>query len=214
MPRNLECFAPLTGIVVVVLLAMSFIVAGETPQADDSTREVVQFWRDEEGKQIASAVLAALAAVFLVWFGGSVRAALRQAEAERRPAAGAGRLSAIAFGGFLLMAAGVLSFSGFAFAAADTAGDVPPEVTQTLSVLNSDLFFLVAGGTVLTLLGTGIAALRYGGVPRWLAIVAIVIAIAGLTPIGFFAFLASGIWILVLSVVLFMSAPAEAPRAP
>lgn len=193
---TLERLAPLTGIVFVVLIVISFIVGGEPPDSDDSTEEVVRFWTENDGEQVASAAIAGWAAVFLVWFGGSVRAALRRAEGE--PA----RLSAIAFGGFLVLALGILAFSGFQFAAGETAGDVPDEVTQTLSVLNSDFFIPLAAGNVIALLATGIATVRYGALPRWLGWVAIVLGIVSLTPVGFFAFIAAGLWVLIVSVLL------------
>ena len=205
---TLERLAPLTGIVFVALLVISFIVGGESPDADESTEEVVAFWTEEDSAQIASAIIGAWAAVSLVWFGGSVAAAIRRAEIE------AARLASIAFGGFLLIALGVLSFSAFQFAAADTAGDVPAEVTQTLSVLFADFFFPLAGGTFLALLSVGIATLRYGVLPRWLGYVAIVIAIVALTPAGFFALLAAGAWVLAVSVVLYSSGTAPPTQAP
>jgi hypothetical protein len=205
---TLERLAPLTGIAFVALLVISFIVGGDTPDADESTEEVVAFWTEEDSSQIASAIIGAWAAVFLVWFGGTLAAALRRAEVE------ASRLASIAFGGFLLIAVGGLSFSAFQFAAADTAGDVPAEVTQTLSVLFEDFFFPLAAGTVLALLSVGVAALRHGVLPRWLGYAAIVIAIAALTPAGFFAFLAAGVWVLAVSVVLYSSGTAPPTQPP
>jgi hypothetical protein len=195
----LERFAPLTGIVAVVLFVVAAVISGETPSSDDSTREVVEFWTDEEDSQIWSSVIAAWGTVFLVWFGGSVRAALRGAEVQP------GRISAVAFAGFIMMAVGILAFCGIAFAAAETAGDVPPEVTQTFSVLNSDFFFILAGGTALTLLASGIAIVRFGGLPRWVGYVGLVLGIVALTPVGFFAFLASGIWFIIVSILLFLA---------
>jgi hypothetical protein len=205
---NLERFAPLTGVVAVVLFVIAAVIGGETPGADDPTREVVDFYTDEDSSQIWASVIAAWGSVFLVWFGGTVRAALRSAEGQQ------GRISAIAFAGFILMGAGILAFCGIGFSAADTAGEVPPEVTQTLSVLNSDFFFILAGGTAVTLLASGIGIVRYGGLPGWLGYVGLVLGILALTPIGFLAFLASGIWFLVVAVMLFLAgreAPARSP---
>ncbi len=68
---------PLTGIGFVALLVISFIVGGESPEADESTEEVVAFWTEEDCAQIASAIIGAWAAVFLVWFGATVAAAVQ-----------------------------------------------------------------------------------------------------------------------------------------
>jgi hypothetical protein len=205
---TLERLAPLTGIVFVLLVVIAFVVSGEPPDSDDSTEEVVSFWTENDGEQIAGAIIGGWAAVFLVWFAGSLRATLKRAEGEP------GRLAAIAFGGFLLLALGILAFSGFQFAAGETAGDVPDEVTQTLSVLNADFFIPLAAGNVIALLATGVAIVRHGGLPRWLGWVAIVLGIASLTPVGFFAFLIGGIWVLVISVLIYLGDRSPAAASP
>jgi len=51
--------------------------------------------------------------------------------------------------------------------------------------------------------------LRVASLPSWLGWIGIVIGLLAMTPIGFFAFLASGIWIVLTSVVL-LRAPASA----
>jgi hypothetical protein len=209
---TLARLAPLTGIVFVALVVLSFIISGESPSADDSTQEVIEYWTDNDSENQWAAALISLGAAFLVWFGGTLRAALRRAEGEP------GRVAATAFGGFITMAVGITAFAGFAFAAADTVGDVPPEVTQTLSVLNSDFFFMVAMGNLVAFTATAVAILRHGAMPRWLGYLAALIAVVSVTPAGFFAFLAGGIWILIASVVLYQGqgqppapAPATAP---
>ena len=51
-------------------------------------------------------------------------------------------------------------------------------------------------------LGLALAVLRHGGLPRPLGWLALVVGIVGLTPGGFFAFLATGIVVVWASVVL------------
>lgn len=80
---------------------------------------------------------------------------------------GAGRLATTAFGGLLLIAAGGLALAGFQFTAARTVGDVPGSVTETLSALNQDLFFLLDGGVLIAVFATAAATLRFGALPRW-----------------------------------------------
>jgi hypothetical protein len=206
---TLARLAPLTGIVFVVLAVLAAIIAGESPAADDSIEEVIDYWSENDSENQWAAALISLGAAFLVWFAGSLRSVLRGAEGEP------GRLAATAFGGFLAMAVGITAFAGFAFAAGDTVGDVAPEVTQTLSVLNSDFFFIVAMGTLVAFAATAVAILRHGGLPRWLGYVAAVIAVVSITPAGFFAFLAGGIWIVIAGVVMYQGTePAPAPPPP
>ena len=77
------------------------------------------------------------------------------------------------------------------------------EVNQALNVLDNDLFLPLAGGIAVMILASGISLVRSVTLlPHWLGWVAVVIGILGFTPAGFFAFLASGLWVLVVSVLL------------
>ena len=76
-------------------------------------------------------------------------------------------MGTIAFGGFLLIAAGGLAVAGFQFAAADSVGQVPAAVRQTLAVLNHDFFFRLDGGVVVAVFATVAASLRHDAIPRW-----------------------------------------------
>ncbi len=75
-----------------------------------------------------------------------------------------------------------------------------------LNALNSDLFFPLAVGTVVFNLALGLAVVRHGGFPQALGWFAILIAVAGLTPAGFFAFLATAIVVVWTSAALMMRA--------
>jgi hypothetical protein len=124
-----------------------------------------------------------------------------------RAAEGAvGRLSAVAFGGGLVLGVGLPSFAGFNFVLADGADHLTPDAAQALNALNVDFFFPVAAGLATLLVATGISAVRSRVLPAWLAWIAIVLGIAAITPVGFFAFLAFGIWVLVVSVLLWRAA--------
>lgn len=206
---TLTRLAPLTGVIFVVLLVLSSIIGGEPTDADEATQEVVSWWTENDSENVASGLLGGLAAAFLVWFGGSVRATLRGAEGEP------GRVAAIAFGGFLFAALGGAMFSAFQFAAAETAGDVPAEVTQTLAVLNELFFIPFAVGVLLAFLATAVCILRHGRLPRWLGFAAILVAIGVILPppVVFAGLIAAAVWIVVVSVLLFLrEEPAAAGR--
>lgn len=196
--RGIERFAPLAGLAFLVLAVISFGLSWDPPAADDPTGEVVDYWIANESEEIASAFLAALSALFLVWFAGSLRSALWHAEG------GSGRLATIAFGGGVIAAVGLLSNSAFEFAAANSAGEVPPQVTQTFSALYEDFFFPIPAGMALMLFAAGAAILRHGALPVALGITAIVIGLLTLTPLGFYAIPLILIWIAVASVLLFL----------
>ena len=112
------------------------------------------------------------------------------------------------------MAVGASIFAGIGFTLGDAADELPPAAILTLNALNSDMFFTVAVGTAVFNLALALAVLRHGGLPRPLGWVAIVFGILGLTPLGFFAFLATGIVIVWASVVLTMRANTGAGSPP
>ena len=205
-----ERFAPLTGVIFFILIAVTFALSSDTPDANDSTGDVVSFWSAHDSRLILASVLGTLAVIFLVWFGASLRSALVRAEA------GEGRLSMLAFAGILVIAITGGIGSSLQFAVADSVGDVPAGVTQALSVLSSDFFLPFVAGVALLMFASGLCVLRFGGLPRWLGWAAIVIGIAAVAgPVGFVGFLASLVWVLVASVILYIrGAQATTPGAP
>jgi hypothetical protein len=204
--RGLERFAPLAGVLFVVLVIVALTVGGESPSADDSVETVLDYFDGDRDSALAASIILAIATVPFLWFAGVLRSVL--AAAEGPPA----RLANTAWGGAILIAVGIALLAGFTFAAADTVNDVPPETTQTLSVLQADLFFPVMIGAAVFLLASGLAIVRSGALPAWLGWAALVLGVAALTftPAAFFAIVLMLVWIVVLGVALFIRRPAPA----
>jgi hypothetical protein len=202
---NTKLIGPLTGILFVLLAIAAFLVSGETPGTDDSRQEIVSFYLDNDTEIVISSVLLALASVALLFFLATLRRALRAVAGDE------GGLSTVVLLGGLMIVVGASIFAGIGFTVGDAAEDLPASAIMTLNALNSDLFFPVAVGTAVFNLGLALAVLRHGGLPRPLGWLALVIGIVGLTPAGFFAFLATGIVIIWASVVLTQQAAAQAP---
>jgi hypothetical protein len=197
---NAKAIGPLTGILFVVLAIVAFVVGGETPDATDSPRKVVDFYLDHDDAQAIGSAVLALGCVALIFFLGSLRRALRATPGDE------GGLSTIVLLGGVMIAVGASIFAGIGFTLGDAANDLPPSAIVTLNALNSDLFFPLAVGTAVFNLALGLAIVRHGGLPKPLGWLALVIGVAGLTPAGFFAFLATGIVIVWASVAVAMKA--------
>jgi hypothetical protein len=204
--RGLERFAPLTGVVFVLLVIVATVIVGETPMADDSLAKAVSYFDDNKDEVIVGSIIAAISTVFMLWFGGVWRAAL--AAAEGPPA----RLANTAFGGLIVAAVGWAALIAFTFVAADTVGDVAPVATQTLSALQADFFFPVAIGFSVFLLASGLAMVRGVTFRSWPGWVALVLGVLAVTPAGFFAILGGLAWIVGISVMLFVRG--EGPVVP
>ncbi len=190
--------APLTGALFVVLVRVAFIgLGGDTPQGDASARKVVSFYSDHETKEVLGAVLLALSTVPLLAFSALLRDR-SGAALERRSV-----LPTFAFAGGVLAAAGFASAAAVHFALADYAKDLDPSAAQALNALDSDFFLPFTTGLAALVLGTSLLAIRTRLLPPWLGWVGVLLFVVFFTPIGFIALGLSGIWIIVVSVLLF-----------
>ena len=205
---RLERLAPLTGVVFFVLIVVLLLTSGETPDTDDSTREIVQFWKENETEQMLVSAGGVISSVFLLWFAASLRDALWQAEG------GSGRLAALSFGGAVLAVSGMMILFGLNFAVAESADDAPASAVHALSTLNNGLFFPFIGGFGVFMFASGLAALRTRALPAVAAWIAIVVGLVSFTPVGFFAFLVAVIWVAVVGVMLYRRSARPTAAAP
>jgi hypothetical protein len=205
-----ERFAPLSGIVAVVLWVIGTIVAESTDISEkDTGLEVLAVFRNDTNTIIAGGLIFAFGVVFFIWFLGSLRARLWHAEG------GLGRLTAIAYGSGMLAALCLLfQVAPFVQGAFDEE-DLGPGAAQSLQVI-SEAFF---GGTEITLipmfLAVGLLTLRTRVFPVWLGWVSLVIALVlVIIPIGWagvvFLF---PLWTIVTSVMLVIK-PLPPPGPP
>jgi hypothetical protein len=208
--RGLERFAPLAGVLFLVLVIVAVIVGGESPSADDSLQTILDYFKGDRDSALAASIILGSATVPFLWFAGVLRSVL--AAAEGPPA----RLANTALSGAIVIAVGVLLLAGFTFTAADTVNDVPPQTTQTLSALQADFYFPVLFGTAVFMLASGLAIVRSVALPAWLGWVALVLGVAALTfsPASFFATILMIVWTAVVGVMLFQRGGAARRTEP
>jgi hypothetical protein len=118
-------------------------------------------------------------------------------------------MSAIFFGGAVVITAGALVAGAIHFALIDAADKGQVDVAHTLNVLDNNDFAPIAGGIAILLLAAGIATVLSPVLPRWLGWVSIVLGVLNLTPLGFIGSLLAVVWVLVVSILL-ARAPAVA----
>ena len=189
---------PLSGVAAVALIVAGFMVGGETPSPDASASEVVDYYSDHDTALMTSAGLLGLGAFFFLVFSTTLAGLLRRAQGET------GGSSALAYAGGIAFAIGLTIFAGLGFTAADVVGDLEPAAVQAISALGGDMFFTVAIGVGAFGIGAGIAALKTGVLPKWLAWAAIVLGVIAITPVGFAGFILLCPWTLIVSVLLSM----------
>jgi hypothetical protein len=190
--------APWTGIVAALLAVVAIIVGGtDTPSVDASAREVADYWDDSA--QIVSALLGSLSAIFVAFFAATLRSRLRAA----------GSLASLALIGGALFAIGLGIFGGLSFTLADLAGSdkpVDPGALQALNALNEDFFLPMVIGLCVFYVGSGLAMLSSGVLPRWWGWVTFALGVlCVLGPAGFVAFIASIPWVFVTAILLMQS---------
>jgi uncharacterized membrane protein YhaH (DUF805 family) len=205
--RKDHWWVPLTGVLFVVVAIVGSIVSGEPPGADDPAAEIVSHYEENKDSIQIGAMIYIWAAALFVFFAGYMRRLLDD------HAGGRSMLPAIALIGSAIFATG---------AAIDaTAPDVEPTAVQALQALWDNDFMPFALGVSLFFLGIGLAVVRYGGLPKWLGWVAVALGAIALTPVGFVALMAGGLWTIGVGVLLALrgrragraGAPPAAPAA-
>ena len=136
-----------------------------------------------------------IAAVFLVFFGNHLRNLMRESAT-----------SATILAGTAIVAVGAGVDMTISIALAESADDIEPSSVQALQALWDNDFMPMAIGIVVFLVSVGLSILKTGALPKWMGWVALALALIGITPLGFAAFMGSLLWILVASVILILRA--------
>ena len=202
-----EWLVPLTGVAFILVVIVGFIVMGEPKEADDPVREIVDYYVDNKDSVEITAFLGAAAGVLLIMFGGYLRKVLRAAAPENE------MLSLVSFIGLVIVAVGFAIDSTISLSLAESVEDIDPAAVQALQALWDNDFIPMALGVLTFLVATGISVIKYGALPKWLGWVMLLLAVIGMTPLGFVAAIGSALLVLVLSILLSLrarSAPAAA----
>jgi hypothetical protein len=201
--------APLTGVLFVVLVLVAFFALGQsTPDGKDSAHKVVSFYHDHSNREIPAAIVLALAGVPLLYFSALLR------DKGRAFTQGRSALPGFAFAGGVVAAAGFMTAATLHLALADYADDIQPAAAQAVNAIDSDFFLPFAIGTVTLVFATSLMAIRSGLLPKWLGWVGVVLFVISFTPVGFIGFGLAGIWIVVVSILLYLRGEAPAATAP
>ena len=212
-PGGLARFAPLTGVVFVVLALASAIVEG-SDQPDDfpgTAREIVTYYTEQSDNILIGSYIGILGMFFLVWFVGTLRAHLRRSEVLD------GRVSGIAFGGGVAAAALGVGVHAVNLAAAYRAEEddrINPAQAVTVYDLQSGLFIGFAYMLAVLAAATAVVVLRNGALPRWIGFLSMVFAVGLIVPFGNWLFvIASPIWFVAVAVVMYLRPAERTPAA-
>lgn len=203
---SLRRIAPLSGIVFVVLTALCFTaLSGNTPDIKASPVKIASFYSQHHSKNETAAHLLAIAIAFLAIFAASCWPLIRDSR----------RLwSALFFGGGLIAGAGFAISASIHLALADGAHHkLDPAALQALNALDADDYISFSVGIGIMLIGAAGAMIPRSGALKVFGWIALVLGVAIFTPAGFIGFLGGGIWIIVVSVLMFLRSDDVTPRA-
>ena len=190
---------PLTGILFVALVVAGILTGGETPSVSDSPEKIAAYYTDNKDRLRIGLQLFVLGTVAAVFFGSYMRSVLDRGDGEN------GLLSRAAFAGIVIFAVGGAIDATLLLAMTEIVDDVDATQIQTLQGVWDNDFIPFAVGFSLFNLASGLSIVLHRSLPVWLGWLAIVIGIVALTPVGFFAFPGTGLWILIVCVVLLIS---------
>jgi hypothetical protein len=204
-------WAGLSAVTTAVLFASANALwAFEMPDRGASAPRLLTFYDDLSGRIVAGALLSLISIATFVVFASAFRSVLIELEGDEL-------LAGIAFGGSLLgMAAGV-GAETINMAAALRAGDgeLTGPLAQALFDISYVLGYNAAGaGIGLLALATGAAALRARALlPRWLALIALALGVALLTPLSQWTLGPSFVLLLALGVFLLRGSAVRSSHA-
>ncbi len=203
MPRSkFERFLPWTGAIAgAAWIGQMFLFrTGDQDSPGSMTTAVI---RDHLALNYAAIGCLVVMAIALVFFATALRSHLRAGEA------GESTYSSIVSGGLLLVAAGLSQMVMWNWGLINGAADAKDD--QALGILSFVGFFGFAGmgiGIATTFLGAGLAGLANAVLPRWFAILTLVLGVlsalgtAGIPPGGLVNYLLLPLWLIAAAIIL------------
>jgi hypothetical protein len=215
MGASLARYAPLSGVVFVVLYVVSTIIGlSDSPDFPGTSQEITEYYTDKKDEIFVATVIAAVATPFYIWFLGCLRSGIARLEG------GTTRLASTAFGaGIAAGAAGIggVMINLMGALRIDEEGAIDPATATAYWDISQVLGYaavpaLIAAG----LIATGLASLRYRALlPAWLAYLSFVLAIINvIPPISWLGTLIGVLWVLVVSILLYVQRVTEEPGVP
>jgi hypothetical protein len=199
MSAWLSKWAPASGLVAGVLIAIAFFAGPNSPGDDATGAQVISWYGSHHTSDFAFDLIGGLAVLFLVLFAVALARQVRTG--DRWLAHGA--LAGAVFGGV-----GLLTSIGFDTILAQDHSRLTIASAQTLNLLENDFFLPILIGFALFGILAGLAVVVGRILPKWMGWVMFAFGLFCLAgPVGFFGLLAVALWMLVASVWMVRQGP-------
>ena len=205
MSAWLSKWAPASGALAAVLVAIAFFAGPNSPGDNATGAQVIAWYQSHHTSDFVFDIIGGLAVLFLVLFAVALPRQVRTG--DRWLAYGA--LAAAAFGGV-----GFLTSVGFDAVLAQDHNHLTTASAQTLNLLENDFFLPILIGFALFGILTGLAVVVGRILPVWMGWVMFAFGLACLAgPVGFFGLLATMLWVLVAGIWMVKQGPPVPERA-
>ena len=199
MSTWLSKWAPASGVLAAVLVAIAFFAGPNSPGSDATGAQVIAWYGSHHTSDFVSDLIGGLAVLFLVLFAVALARQVRTG--DRWLANGA--LAGAVFGGV-----GFLTSVGFNTVLAQDHNHLTTALAQTLNLLENDFFLPILVGFALFGILAGLAVVVGRILPKWMGWVMFAFGLACLAgPIGFFGLLATLLWVLVAGIWMVKQGP-------
>jgi hypothetical protein len=203
-----ERFLPMAGILAAVCFTAFVLCSGSPPGVHAATLTQVAWWHDHDVQATFAGLAGGLFLTAMAFFASGLRQALRSGEP------GESTYSSVAYAGTLLVGVAVAVSGWVAFATGEAGHDNEAAAVHTFSYLNDVAWVPWTAASAVMMLGVGIGGLRTATLPRWLAIVSILLGIGNiLGPAAIVVFFVTPIWLAACGVVLLRRLAASAPAS-
>lgn len=195
MPHStFEKFLPWTGALAGILWAVQMFTAKATDDPADPTAVTVV--RDATAQNYVAGFALLAAALMLVFFAAAARRSLRSGEA------GESTYSSVAHGGLVVAAVGFGLLGVVQIALTNAAKAHDTAATATIGQLALIGWLPALVGLVAAFWGLGLGGLRHATLPKWFAIVTVVLGVVGvLGPLAMVVYLLLPLWLIAASAV-------------
>ncbi|MFI5911747.1 hypothetical protein [Dactylosporangium sp. NPDC051541] len=182
------------------------LAAAETPD-DPADPQAVSIVAGAAGWNYAAGFALLAGALLLILFAAAARRSLRAGEA------GESTYSSVAHGGLLVAAAGFGTLGIVQIALTNAAKAHDAAATATIGQLALIGWLPALAGLVAAFWGLGLGGLRTATLPKWFAVLTVVLAVIGvLGPLAVVVYLLLPLWLIAASVVTARSAAVRAPE--
>jgi hypothetical protein len=208
-----ERLSALAGVLAVVLWAAGAAITGGDHIGlpgglpEEGADETLAYFQENESTVVAASALFMVGSLSFLWFVGILRTRLAGAEG------GVATFAAIAFAGGVATAIFALGMPTGGLVASLNADEIGASTAEALNAVETAFLIAAELSAIVMLVAAAVVSLQRGALPRWWAVVSIVLAVWLLIlPIGW-AGLLLGLpaWTVVTSVLL-LRGSAVTPR--